>query len=481
MSAPTVETPRAAGAAGPTRLSVVPLLRRLHFYAGVLVGPFLLVAAASGMLFALAPQIDDVLYGDVLTVFSATGAPRPLAEQVAAAQTALPDGTVTGVLVAGDPEATTRVVFAAPGLAEEYSKTVYVNPYTAQVQGQLTTWFGSTPATTWLDNLHSNLNLGVPGTLYSELAASWLWVLSLAGLVLWIVRRKTARRRVRALVLPEKGATGVRGTRSWHASLGMWALLGALFLSATGLTWSTYAGENFSAALTALNAKAPVLDTALPGSAAAASGSGEHSEHGGTTGTSGPVDVATFDRVLGTARAAGLDGPLELTVPAAAGTAWTVAQVDNTWPIRVDKVAVDPASSAVTARSDWADRPFLAKLSSLGIQAHMGVLFGVLNQIVLFLLAAAILVMIVLGYRMWWQRRPTRADRRAPLGAPPKRGTWQRLPLWFVIPAPLVLIAIGWAIPLLGISLVAFLILDGVIGLARARTKATDPDRAASD
>jgi uncharacterized iron-regulated membrane protein len=70
---------------------------------------------------------------------------------------------------------------------------------------------------------------------------------------------------------------------------------------------------------------------------------------------------------------------------------------------------------------------------------------------------------------MWWQRRPTRADRQARLGAPPKRGTWQRLPLWFVIPAPLVLIAIGWAIPLLGVSLVAFLVLDGVIGLVRAR------------
>ena len=467
MSAPAVEAGRTEETPAPTRLSVTPLLRRLHFYAGVLVGPFLVVAAASGMLFALAPQIDDVLYGDVLAVSSEAGTPRPLADQVAAARAAVPDGTVTGVLVAGDPDATTRVVLAVPGLPEEYSKTVYVNPYTAEAQGQLTTWFGSTPATTWLDNLHSNLNLGVPGTLYSELAASWLWVLSLVGLVLWIVRKRTVRRR--ALLVPEKGAKGVRRTRSWHASIGTWALLGALFLSATGLTWSTYAGENFTAALTALDAKAPVLDTALPGATGATTGSGEHSEHGGGQETTAPVDAAAFDRVLGTARGAGLDGPLELTVPADAGSAWTAAQTDNTWPIRLDKVAVDAGSSTVTARSDWDDRPFLAKLSSLGIQAHMGVLFGFANQVVLFLLAAAILTLIVLGYRMWWQRRPTRADRRAPLGAPPKRGTWQQLPLWFVIPAPLVLILIGWAIPLLGLSLLAFLILDGLVGLVRAR------------
>ncbi|HWO59321.1 MAG TPA: PepSY domain-containing protein [Umezawaea sp.] len=158
-------------------------------------------------------------------------------------------------------------------------------------------------------------------------------------------------------------------------------------------------------------------------------------------------------------------------MPADAGSAWTAAQTDNTWPIRLDKVAVDAGSSTVTARSDWDDRPFLAKLSSLGVQAHMGVLFGLANQIALFLLAAAILTLIVFGYRMWWQRRPIRADRRAPLGAPPKRGTWQQLPLWFVVPAPLVLILIGWAIPLLGLSLVAFLVLDGVIGLVRSRTR----------
>jgi len=34
------------------------LFRRLHFYIGVLVGPFLLVAAVSGVLYALTPQIE---------------------------------------------------------------------------------------------------------------------------------------------------------------------------------------------------------------------------------------------------------------------------------------------------------------------------------------------------------------------------------------------------------------------------------------
>ncbi|RLK58495.1 PepSY-associated TM helix domain-containing protein [Actinokineospora cianjurensis] len=465
MSAPPLDDVRQPKVAD--RWSVVPLLRRLHFYAGVFVAPFLIVAAATGLLYSLAPQIDSVLYGDVLTVPAATGTPRPLAEQVTAAQAALPEGSVTSVSVAEDPDLATRVVFAAPGLPEDYSKAVFVDPYTARVQGQLTTWAGATPAVTWLDQLHRDLHLGETGALYSEMAASWLWVIALGGVVLWLARQRTARRRVRSVVLPEGGAKGVRRTRSWHASLGVWTLVGALFLSATGLTWSTYAGENFAAALTALNAKAPSLDTALSGGASPAPS--EHAGHGGS-GQATAVDPATFDRVLTSARTAGLDGPLDITVAAAPGSAWTAAQADNTWPIRLDKIALDPATATITARADWSDRPFLAKLSSLGIQAHMGVLFGLANQIALLLLAAAILTLAVLGYRMWWQRRPTRADRRTSFGTPPTRGAWRQLPLWAIVPAPLLLIAVCWALPVLGVSLLAFLVVDLLVGLRRDRT-----------
>ncbi|ANZ39889.1 peptidase [Lentzea guizhouensis] len=474
MSAPPLELERTDETPRTSQISVVPLLRRLHFYAGVLIGPFLVVAAVTGMLYAFAPQIDDVLYGDKLWV-EPGGTARPVSEQVAAAQASLPEGTVTAVQVFDDPEATTRVVFAAPGLAEEYSKTVYVNPYTAEVRGELTTWAGSTPAVTWLDQFHRDLQLGAVGNLYSELAASWLWVLALVGLVLWIARRRTAQRRVRALLVPEKGAKGVRKSRSWHASLGVWALVGALFLSATGLTWSNYAGENFTAVLTALNAKAPALDTALPGSTSAGTAPSEHSEHTGTAGSTGPVDAKTFDTVLAAGRGAGLDGPVEIAPAAAPGTAWSVGQTDQLWPIRQDRAAVDPATGNVTARADFADRPLPAKLSTLGILAHMGLLFGLANQIALLLLAGTILTLIFFGYRMWWQRRPTRADRRAPVGTAPKRGGWQQLPLWFVIPAPLVLIAVGIAMPLLGISLLAFLVLDGIIGIVRSRKQERTP------
>ncbi|RZI54764.1 MAG: PepSY domain-containing protein, partial [Pseudomonas sp.] len=44
----------------------VAFLKRLHFYIGVFVGPFMLVAALSGIVYALTPQIEDSLYAHAL-------------------------------------------------------------------------------------------------------------------------------------------------------------------------------------------------------------------------------------------------------------------------------------------------------------------------------------------------------------------------------------------------------------------------------
>ncbi|MDG9675813.1 PepSY domain-containing protein [Micromonospora sp. DH14] len=450
------------------------LLLRLHFYAGILVAPFLVVAALTGLAYTTTPQLDKLLYGDQLTVAQVGDRPLPLAEQIGAARNAHPDGSIATVQP-GDGDQTTRVTFSLPELGEK-QHTVYVDPYTAQVKGQLTTWFGSTPATTWLDDLHRNLHLGVVGRHYSELAASWLWVIALGGVILWWRRRSASRATARHLLVPDLSAgKGVRRTRGWHATTGIWLTIGLLFLSATGLTWSRYAGANFGAGLDALQARAPEISTSLTADPAVPAETGGAHEHG-AAGAGGVVVSATFDQVSTAARAVGLSGPVEIAPAAEPGSAWTVTQVDNTWPVAKDRVAVDPATGTVTARSDFADWPLLAQLSGLGIQAHMGILFGLVNQILLAALALGLLCVIVWGYRMWWQRRPTRADRRAIAGTPPARGGVRGLPLWALLIGVPVIAAIGWALPLFGLTLLAFLVIDVVIGaVSRRRRPAAVP------
>ncbi|MFB6392357.1 PepSY-associated TM helix domain-containing protein [Polymorphospora lycopeni] len=464
--APPPAAPAGSGA-GRRAYGLGPLLLRLHFYAGVLVAPFLVLAAVTGLAYTVTPQLDPIVYGTELRADPAGRTALPVSEQVAAARAAHPEGTLSYV-APGAGGTTTQVVFTSPELGED-QHSVYVDPYTAQVKGQLTTWFGYTPVRTWIDDLHRNLHLGTVGRHYSELAASWLWVVALGGLALWWRRQRGSRGRIRRLLLPDLAARkGVRRTRGWHASTGVWLVVGLLFLSATGLTWSRYAGANFGAGLDALDARTPVLSTALSGADGPAAGGGHHGGGGPTAAP--PVDPAAIDDVLRIARADGLTGPVEVVPPADVSSAWTVEQVDNVWPVRLDRVAVDPAAGTVVDRSDFADWPLLAKLSSLGISAHMGLLFGPVNQILLAALAVGLLCVIFWGYRMWWQRRPTRADRRAVVGAPPvARGAWWQLPTWAIVIGLPAVFLLGWVLPLFGIPLLAFIVVDLVVAAWQRR------------
>jgi uncharacterized iron-regulated membrane protein len=438
------------------------LVLRLHFYAGLLIGPFILVAVVTGVLYVLTPQLESSLYAEQLRV-PPTAQQIPLADQVQAAEATEPGGELAAVRPAPEPGSTTRVLFADDSLGESERRTVFVDPGTGEVKGSLVSYgtSGVLPLRMTIDQLHRNLLLGEPGRLYSELAASWLWVVALGGLALWIARWRGRRAAVRDLIRPERGATGRRRMLSRHGALGIWLLLGALFLSATGLTWSTYAGENVSALRASLGWSTPSLQT------------GGHAGHGGEAPAADTgIDPALFDTVLATARAAGIDaGQVEIARPAEHGATWTVTEIKRSWPTEVDAVAVDAATGAVVDEVRFADYPLMAKLARWGIDAHMGVLFGVANQLVLVAFGVGMITLIVLGYRMWWRRRPTGGRG----GQPVPRGRLRRATQPTAFVAVLLAVAIGWFAPLFGISLLAFLAIDGMLGW-RARRRAANAD-----
>ena len=86
-------------------------LLRIHFYAGILAGPFLLIAAVTGGLYALTPQLEQALYSRELHVPAVTR-PLPLSAQVQAAVDRAGGTTPVSVRPAPGPEDTTRVLFA---------------------------------------------------------------------------------------------------------------------------------------------------------------------------------------------------------------------------------------------------------------------------------------------------------------------------------------------------------------------------------
>ncbi|MDQ0425622.1 PepSY-associated TM helix domain-containing protein [Cellulomonas iranensis] len=449
-----------------------PLLLRLHFYAGVFVGPFIVVAAISGGLYALTPQIERVVYAHELTAASPDAAALPLADQVVAAREHVGQGeTLVAVRPAPEPGATTRVMFAGTDLGPSETRAVFVDPGTAEVRGELTTYgtSGALPLRTWIDQLHRSLHLGDPGRLYSELAASWLGIIALSGLAMWVVQFRRTRRR-RDMLRPGTGRTPYARSRSRHLAVGIWVMAGALFLSATGITWSQYGGANVTDLRGALGWSTPAVSTALDGG-----GDGAGDEHAGhtTAGTpsvsSGTYAPGAFDSVLSVAQEVNVNtGLVEIRPPAEPGTAWVVQEIQRSYPTEVDAVAIDGTTMQVTDRVDFAEFGLIAKLARWGIDLHMGSMFGLPHQIVLFVLASGIVSMVVWGYTMWWQRRPTRTQHRP--GAPPARGVLRQVPWWGAVAVIAVAAAVGLFLPLLGVTLAAFLLVDLLLAwVARRR------------
>lgn len=453
---PSVET--VTQSASPPRPSLV---MRLHFYAGILIAPIILVAAISGGLYALAPTAENIIYSDLLQTDS-SGPTISVAEQVAAAQQVRPDLTVSAVRPSAERGETTRVLFTDTSLGESERTAVFIDPVTGASVGESAVYGSASalPVRTWIDHLHRNLHLGEPGRIYSEIAASWLWVVALGGVVLWIRRYRRGGR----LFTVDRSVEGRSRTRNWHGATGLWIAVGLLFLSATGLTWSTYAGANITELRSALSWTAPVLDKSV----------GEHAGHDmaampPVAANSLDSNVGKVDAVLGTARSQGIDGKVEVTIPADASKAFVVAQTRQPYAVSTNSIAIDGATNAVVDTNWFSDWPLAAKLSTWGIALHMGILFGLANQIALALLMVALVTVIVRGYLMWWQRRPVGAA----VGAPAARGGFARQSLWKKAALVIGFAVVGWFVPLLGIPLLAFLIIDALIGL-RIRTKTTE-------
>jgi uncharacterized iron-regulated membrane protein len=448
-SSPSKPDAAAAPAATSPRRTVLPLIRRLHFYAGVFVAPFILIAAITGSLYAMAPTMERFVYRDLLTVEPASET-LALSAQATAAQGRVPELRMTRLQPAPGARDSTRVTFADPGLGESTELAIFVDPHTGHVLGQEPVWFGYMPLSTWLDGLHRHLHLGEPGRLYSELAASWLWVVALGGVTLWMVKVRADRRRGRPgrLMRVDGAAEARTRTGNWHATVGIWILPMLLFLSATGITWSTYSGATVTALRTEFDWQRPQLDTALTASGSSA----------------GPIDL---DGVVRAAGSAGVTAPVEITLPTPADGAVGVAEIDEPYRLTTNAAAVDPSSLKVASVLDY-DRDYsvMAKLADWGIRMHMGLLFGWLNQLLLLGVAVGLVTVIVRGYRMWWQRRPTRGSDWA-VGRPPARGGIRRLHPAILVAGAGTTVAVGLFLPLLGISLAGFLLVDLVVGALR--------------
>ncbi|WP_312749781.1 PepSY-associated TM helix domain-containing protein [Atlantibacter hermannii] len=435
------------------RQAWITLLRRLHFAIGLFVGPFIFVAALSGTLYVATPQLEQYVYASTLNG-SREGEPQPLARQIDIAnqvtQHALRLHAVRPGLEAGQ---TTRVMYSDPALAPSEHRAIFIDPVTLAVTGDMTVYgtSGILPLRQWIDYLHRSLLLGDVGRLYSELAASWMWIAALGGIFLWWMTKPSRKPRT-------VKRSRLMAARQLHITLGLTLLAGLLLFSATGLTWSQYAGGNVDKLRAAMGWMTPQVNTLLSGQAVPADPHAEHHGHHPAATEPQQEQGANIDRVLALAQHHGIHASLlEIRPPRNPHQAWTVKEIDRRWPTQVDAVAINGETMQVIDQTSFEQFPLMAKLTRWGVDFHMGILFGLINQLALIGFGIALCVLIGMGYRQWWLRRPAAAVNN-PAETPCQ--AWLMLSGVGRTCAVIVIAAFGFAMPVLGISLLLFLLFD---------------------
>ena len=433
---------------------------RWHFYGSVIVIPVLLALSISGLVYLFRAQVDDLTHPGVLTVSVPAGAERmPLSAQEAVVREAFPDRPILSLVDQLGERATVFVTERPDGVRA----SVYVDPYRGAVTGELT---ADELLSDWAERVHGDLLIGDQGLgdRIVELGASWSIVLTVTGVLIFVLGRRARRGALRAR------SRGAR-LRAMHAVVGLPVGLGLLMLVVSGLPWTGVWG---GIAQQVASSGGGSLWNEDPG---AASTIGEHLEH--SSGTSEPAGWAigmgpaghssgaagtpvSIDAAVAAAQAAGAPGPYQVLYPTDA--AGTFSVVGSQWKNNGNPaesqvhleltVHVDQYSGDVVGTYGYDDYSATAQVVSQGVAVHEGRRFGPVNTVLTTLFCLAVIFMCVSAPIMWWTRRGTATGLAAPRA---------KLPVWGNRMLLVALVALGVFLPLFGLSLVVILAFDHLV------------------
>ena len=153
------------------------LIWRWHFYAGLIVAPFLLILSVTGAIYLFNDELNDVIYPSQRFV-----APHaqtvPVSTMIRSALAAHPGGASRIDLPAAADRS--AIVFVQPTAGSPLR--IAVDPGTGRVLGSLVyerTLVG------FADEMHGSLTMGTIGDRIVELAACWALLLIASGFYLW--------------------------------------------------------------------------------------------------------------------------------------------------------------------------------------------------------------------------------------------------------------------------------------------------------
>lgn len=448
MSEPSVKA-ATQSSAGQHANDLYRAVWRWHFYAGLLVLPFLISLSLTGGLYLFRDEIDNFIHADLKQV-SVNGEPLAPSALMAAALTTYPG---TGIKYT-DPVSASASAEVTVRQDKAGKIAVYVDPYSGAVLGQLP----DRGTVMWLiRNLHSLKYFGTIAGYLLEIAAGWSIMLVATGLYLWWPRKQ------RGGIITVRGSPKKRVFwRDLHAVTGLCAGMFIVFLAFTGMPWSAFTGGMLNQWVNGYNygypagvrIMLPMSDVRLTHQAktswsleqAQIPQSLQQVKEPQAQMLPAPL---TIDQAVAIFRQSGMHRGFAVNLPLdSSGVYSGSVYPDDVFGQRV--IHLDQYSGKALIDVHYKDYGPVAQALEFGINIHLGQQFGLVNQIVLLLACVAIILLAVAACVMWWKRRP-----RGGLGIPP-------LPQNMRVFRPLIgLLLIGGLIfPLVGLSLIVMLILD---------------------
>jgi uncharacterized iron-regulated membrane protein len=432
---------------------------RWHFYAGLLVLPFLLLLAITGGLYLFKPEIDHAVYRGLIDVRARAGALASVSESVASVEHAL-DGRVEQVTLPDRPDRSLRLLVR---VASGEPLTAFADPYDGRYLGA--TSYGGVMQL--IRKVHSLQYFGFWASSLIEIAAGWTIVLVGTGVYLWWPRGRGG------------GVVTVRGSarsrtfwRDLHAVTGAFAAAVVLFLALTGMPWSMFWGDHVQKWATDANLNMPVppadvipgwmLTATMPGMNHSPRADGDvalpHAQDDVPSPLPWAVERAAvphsrahgadigLDEAIARFEALGLPRPFNVQPPDGAGGAY-VGSYTPDQATRERTIYLDRAG-AVLGDVGYGDYGVAAKVIEWGVMVHQGQQYGPANRYLMLAGCIAIVMLAISAATMWWKRRP-----RGHLAAP----TADRKSLWIVG----ILVGVpALVFPLVGASLLLALAAD---------------------
>lgn len=444
---------------------------RWHFYAGLFVAPFLILLSLTGIVYLFKPQLDNLMYPELMKV-APVSQPLSADQLLVKAMVAMPNASLSKYLPPVSPEASAQFIVRQGGS----ELTLFLDPASGALLGTLDNkWNLQAVARA----LHADLLLGTIGDRLIELAAGWGIVLLISGLYLWWPRKGPG---VGGILWPRWSQRGRLWWRDLHAVVGFWGAGFLLLLLLSGMTWTGFWGDQFAAVWNRFPAamwnevpkSAPlarslnhahqqtvpwaVENTPIPSSAEPKahdhSAMGHGGEHDGMVMAEHRIPL---QQVVEIAAARQVTPGYSITPPAGARGVYTIA-ISADDPRNDATLHIDQYSSKVLADVRWQDYGPVAKTVETGVMLHMGKLYGWPHQLAMLLICLLVLLSSVSGLWIWWSRRPSGRLAAPPLPAslPPMRG------------AIALLILLGICFPLVGGSMLVIWLLDCLL-FARRR------------